>query len=82
MTAKEKLREVVNHLSERDAEAALHFIDERRERGDDVVAAILDDAPIDDERATPEEEAGVAEARDEYEHGDVFEADEIKRELG
>jgi hypothetical protein len=82
MTAKDKLREVVDELSEQEAEAALHFIDERRGRDADAVSAILDEAPPDDEPTTPEEEAAVRAAREDYARGDVFEADEIKRELG
>jgi len=82
MTAKEKLREVVDGLSEQEAEAALQFIDARRGQGADALDAILDAAPLDDEPRTPEEDTGVVLARAEYEHGEVFDADQIKRELG
>jgi len=34
------------------------------------------------EPATPEEEAGVAEARAEIERGELISADEIRREFG
>ena len=82
MTAKEKLREVVDDLSEQEAEAALHFIDARRGQDPGALDAILDAAHLDDEPTTPEEDEGVEEARAEYERGEVFDADQIKRELG
>jgi hypothetical protein len=82
MTAKDKLREVVDELSEQEAEATLHFIDERRGHETDPLIALLDEAPPDDEPTTPEEDAGAAEARDEYKRGVYFDSDEIKRELG
>lgn len=48
----------------------------------DALDAILDAAPLDDEPTTAEEDAGVEEARTEFERGEVFDADQIKRELG
>ena len=48
----------------------------------DALGAILDAAQPDDEPTTPEEDAGVEEARTEYERGEVFDADQINRELG
>ena len=54
----------------------------RRGQSPDALDAILDAAPLDDEPTTPDEDAGVEEARAEYERGEVFDADRIKRELG
>lgn len=79
MTAKEKLREVVEDLSEPEAEQALHLIERHRRYAS--LTELLDNAPADDEPTSPEEEAGVREARAEYERGEVFTADEIRREL-
>ena len=81
VTAKEKLREVVDDLSEQEAEAALHFIDARRGQDPDALDAILEAAPLDDELTTPEEDEGVEDARAEYERGEVFDADQIKRDV-
>jgi hypothetical protein len=49
---------------------------------DDSLTKLLADAPIDDEPLAPEEERGVAEAREEYRRGEFVEADQIKRDLG
>jgi hypothetical protein len=80
MTAKEKLRQTVDDLSEAEAQEALGFIVRRRGRRD-ALGELLDRAPIDDEPTTPEEEEGVREARAEIERGDVLSADEIRREV-
>jgi hypothetical protein len=80
MTAKEKPREVVNDLSEQEAEAALHFIDARRGQSPDALDAILDAAPLDDEPTTLEEDEGLEEPRAEYERGEVSDADQIKHD--
>ena len=79
MTAKEKLRQAIEALSETEAKEALDYIVRRRER--DPLTDLLDNAPEDDEPTTPEEEEGVREARAEIERGEVFSAEEIKREL-
>lgn len=62
MTAKEKLRQVVDELSEPEAERALAFIADRRDRDRDPVIAFFEDAPEDDEPTTPEEDRLAAEA--------------------
>jgi hypothetical protein len=79
MTAKEKLRQAIEALSEAEAEEALDYIVRRRER--DPLIELLDNAPEDDEPTAPEEEDGVREAKAEIERGEVFSAEEIKREL-
>lgn len=48
MTAKEKLRERIEALTEEEAAAALRLLD--------PLTMLLDHAPIDDEPSTPEEE--------------------------
>lgn len=78
MTAKEQLRERIEALSEEEAAAALRLLDARA----DPLTRLLDDAPIDDEPTTPEEEAAVAEARADIAAGRTISLDEIKRELG
>ena len=59
MTAKEKLRERVEALSEEEAGEALRLLDMR---GDSVIAAFRD-APADDEPWTEEDEAAATEGR-------------------
>lgn len=80
MTAKENLRHVIEELSEAEAQDALGFIAQRR-GGRDALSALLDTAPMDDEPTTPDEDAGVREARAELARGEVFSAEEIKREI-
>ena len=79
MTAKEKLRKAVEGLSEADAAAALDLL-ARREEGD-ALGELLENAPIDDELTTPEEDEGAREALAEIARGEVVSADEIKREI-
>lgn len=59
MTAKEKLRERVEGLSEQEASEALRLLDLRA----DAVIAAFRDAPLDDEPWTSEDEAAAAEGR-------------------
>lgn len=80
MTAKQKLRETIEGLSEAEAQDALGFIVRRRDRRDSL-AELLARAPVDDEPSTPEEEEGVREAREQIARGDVIAADEIRREV-
>jgi len=77
MTAKEKLRERIESLTEEEAAEALRLLD----RQTDPLSVLLDNAPLDDEPVTPEEEAGVAEARAEIAAGEVISAEEIRREF-
>lgn len=80
MTAKEKLRQAVEGLSEEEAREALRYLAERHER--DSLTDLLENAPEDDEPTSAEEEEGAREAREQVERGEVFSAEEIKREIG
>jgi hypothetical protein len=80
MTAKEKLREAIEDLSEAEAQDALGFIAQRR-GGRDALSELLDSAPADDEPTTPDEDDGAREAREELARGEVFSAEDIKREI-
>jgi hypothetical protein len=77
MTAKEKLRERIETLTEEEAAETLRLLDQRT----DPLTVLLDNAPLDDEPVTPEEEEGVAEARAEIARGEVISAEEIRREF-
>jgi hypothetical protein len=77
MTAKEKLRQAVEELSELEAEQTLAFIASRREP--DPVLAFFENAPEDDEPLTPEEQASVEEAW--AQRGDSVSLDELRREF-
>ena len=78
MTAKEKLRERVEALTEEEAAEALRLLDERTE---DPVLAAFRDAPLDDEPLTAEEEAALEESRAEYRRGEGVPLDEIRHEF-
>lgn len=78
MTAKEKLHSLVDELSESEAAVALDLLVARR---DDALTQFLDNAPIDDEPTTPEEEAAVQEAREEIARGETVSMDEIRAEF-
>lgn len=81
MTTKEKLHKAVDDLSEAEAQEALGYI-LRRRRDRDELDALLEAALEDDEPTTAEEDEGAREARAEVARGDVYSADEIKREIG
>ena len=81
MTAKQQLRQLVDELSEVEAAEALDILAARHDKRDSL-SVLLDNAPLDDEPTTPEEEALVQEARDEVERGELISADEIRREFG
>lgn len=76
MTAKEKLRERIETLSEKEAGETLRLLDLR---GDPVIAAFRD-APPDDEPWTDEDEAAAAEGRADLAAGRTVSLDEAMRE--
>jgi hypothetical protein len=61
MTAKDKLRQAVDELTELEAEETLAFIARRREERDPVLD-FFNNAPEVDEPLTPEERASLDEA--------------------
>ena len=78
MTAKEKLRERVETLTEDEAAETLRLLDQRA----DQLTRFLENAPEDDEPVTPEEEALVQEARDEIARGEkMISLEELRAEL-
>lgn len=78
MTAKQQLRERIETFSEEEAGEALRLLDRRA----DPVARFFDDAPLEDEPISDEEEALVQEAREEIARGETIPLDELLRELG
>jgi hypothetical protein len=79
MTAKEKLREVVDGLSEEEAREALRYLGSRR--SPDSVRDFLDHAPEDTEPTTDGEEAELREARAEVARGETVSLEEFRRDL-
>ncbi len=78
MTAKEQLRERIETLTEHEAQRTLRLLDDLH----DLPTVLLDDAPIDDEPTSPEEEAAVQEALDAAARGETLSLDELRAELG
>lgn len=79
MTAKEKLRQAVEELSEAEAAEALEVLVRRRERTS--LDELLDNASIDDEPEAEEERRAVAEGYDDLRRGNTVSLDEIRSEL-
>ncbi|MEX2447894.1 MAG: hypothetical protein WD404_04020 [Solirubrobacterales bacterium] len=77
MTAKEKLLERVSELSEAEAEIALRAV----KRDIDPVVRLLDNAPLEDEEISAEEESAVAEGRADIAAGRTVSLDEAMREF-
>lgn len=80
MTAKEKLRQAIENLSEPEVEATLAFIADRS--GRDPVLELFESAPEDDEPSTPEEDESADEAWAQHQRGASVPLDEMRRELG
>lgn len=80
MTAKDKLRRAVDRLTEAEAADTLDFLTRRR-GGRDALGEFLDQAPVDDERVSDEEEHAVQQARDEIERGQTISLEKARTEL-
>lgn len=78
MTAKDKLRQAVEELTELEAEEAHAFIAQRRER--DPIIEAFENAPLDDEPLTDEDERALDEARAAYRRGETVPLDQIRDE--
>jgi hypothetical protein len=80
MTTKERLHQLVDDLSDQQAERALALVESEVE---DPVIAAFRNAPEDDEPLTPEEEAALAEvAADRVAGVSTIPFEEIKRKHG
>jgi hypothetical protein len=77
MTAEEQLRERVERLTEDEAAETLRLLDQRS----DALTRLLDDAPLDDEPTTPEEEVAVQEALEAAARGETITPEELRAEL-
>ena len=77
MTAKERLRQAVEVLTQLEAEPTLAFIARRRER--DPLLELFENAPEVDEPLTPEERASLDEAWEK--RHDSVPLDEFMREF-
>lgn len=78
MTAKERLRELIDQLSEQEAEVVLAIVERRR---DDSMLHALAYAPLDDEPSGTGEEASAAEALVAYGRAEGVSAKQLRTEL-
>ena len=78
MTAKERLRHLVEDLSEEEAATALPIVERRHV---DSMLQALAAAPPDDEGSTPDEDTVSREALAEYARGEAIPPDQLKRDL-
>ena len=77
MTVKERLHRVVDELSDEEAEAMLRRVEGLRT---DPLVRFLDQAPVDDEPVTTEEEAALAEVEADRAAGvPTIPLDDVKR---
>ncbi len=81
MTIKDELYRLVDELPEGEWHAAKRYLEFLRNMGDPLLQALMA-APYDDEPETPEERAAMAEARRNFEAGEVVTHEELKREFG
>lgn len=80
MTVKERLHQVVDELSDEEAEAMLRRVEAIRS---DPFLRYLDAAPVDDEAVSVEEEAAVAEVEADRAAGaQRVPFDDVKRKYG
>lgn len=77
VTAKEQLLQRVMKLSEAEADETLRVLAAR----EDPVVRVLDDAPLEDEEISAEEDAAVAEGRADVAAGRTVSLDEAMREF-
>jgi hypothetical protein len=80
MTAKDKLRQAVDRLTEAEAADTLDFL-ARRRGARDGLGESLDQVPVDDEPVSNEEERAVQRARDEIERGETISLEQARTEL-
>lgn len=79
MTAKERLRNLVDDLSEEEAASALIVVE--RQRADPMLRALAG-AADDDEPSSLEEDGSALHALAAYERGEALSPSELKSDLG
>lgn len=78
MTAKDRLRKLVDGLDDGQAEDVLALVERRL---DSPFARALAASPLDDEPTTPEEDEGARDAWGEYQCDQAITAERAKAEL-
>jgi len=78
-TSRTEMHELIDSLSDEELLAAKRYVEFLRSDYTDPLLWALDTAPEDDEPTTPEEEEGLAEAREDVRQGRTISLAEVKR---
>lgn len=78
-TSQAEMHELVDSLSDEELLAAKRYAEFLRSDDTDPLLWVLDTAPEDDEPTPPEEEHGLAEAREDVRQGRTISLAEVKR---
>lgn len=79
---RDELRRLVEDLPESEIPTAKKMLRFLREVGTQPIEYSLENAPIDDEPWTEEDEKAWQEAQEDIKRGDIVSYDELRRELG
>jgi hypothetical protein len=81
VTSKAELHRLVDSLPESEVAVARRLLEALRASAQAEVMYSLEDAPLDDEPTTPEEDGAAATAWAEYQRGEALSAEEAKHLL-
>lgn len=81
MSVRDEVHRLVDALPESELPAIRQVLEARSREVGDSFLRFLNEAPIDDEPTTPEEEQAVAEAREDVRRGRTIPFEEVKRQL-
>lgn len=81
MNAKEELHRLIDQLPESELHAVRRFVQFIREKANDPLLWMLENAPLEDEPISAEEEKAVEEARKEVARGEVVSHEDLRSEL-
>lgn len=82
MSERERLRQLVEELPEREIHAVERYLEYLSNLGSDTVLYSIDTAPEDDRPESPEEAAAVEHARGQWARGETVSNDKVWRRLG
>ena len=80
-TMRDELHDLIDVLPDSELVTARRYLEFLHSGAEDMLTWVLDNAPVDDEPTTPEEEAAIEEAWQEYLRDGGVSADEVKRLL-
>jgi hypothetical protein len=82
MVTRQELHELLDRVPDQGLNEARRYLQALKEAGGDPLLSRLLLAPEEDEEITADEEAAVAEAREDTAAGRLFTLEDVKRELG